>query len=684
MPAASPPPSPALAHAVRAGAWAEVRTIAASLPHPLSPEVALALARAARGTGDEQRALEILRGAIPRSGEMEAALRVEAGLAAAALGRDPWPLLAPLVKRSAPAAPRHAASVCLRAVWETLPLDVVRRVPRRALSNKLGRDLAAVLAVRSGDRAAALRILSQRLGDPAALRAAQWLAGRSDLSPKEGVTVGEALLTGGAWREADALLAAVPMPAEREVRWRWAFFRGRAAYRLGDLARAAAAFDDALERAPSDAERFTAAVQRARTSELRGDFPSAAATWDAARTAAPREVEGWDGSARTLAVIGRVDDAVALIARCPPDVRTTAGPRLAAALLARDDVVRARRVLASLPDRAPVVRVLEIAVALRLGRADDARALAASVAADARAGGWRDAVLELLPPAAPAAAAPPTREIGRLANVAAYSGVGAARDALAAALASDAEWARLLAAAPVELDTWSGPGQRLAACGMERTAAALFPGSFPVRSPVETAASAAALAAWGNRPAALAAGERLWDALDRVPPALIPASLLQRIMPARLVEGCRTAAEDAGAPAPWLVGIIRRESRFDDGEVSQAGAIGIAQFVPEAAHRLGVSTDDLREEDTALRLAACEVARLSGRLGPSLVLVAAAYNAGENVVASWLTQFGGTSDEVLFAAAVPYHETAEYVLAVREGAGLARAVSAPRDGNGRR
>ena len=39
---------------------------------------------------------------------------------------------------------------------------------------------------------------------------------------------------------------------------------------------------------------------------------------------------------------------------------------------------------------------------------------------------------------------------------------------------------------------------------------------------------------------------------------------------------------------------------------------------------------------------------------------------------SWLAALGGTPDDVVFAAAVPYGETSDYVLAVCEGAALAR------------
>ena len=651
--------------------------MAAAFPRPLPPEVALAAARAARGIGEPKQALEILRAAIPRAGELSAALRLEAAGVAAALGQDPWPFVSPLMARSAPPAPRRAASACLRAAWETLPLPTVRRVPRAMLQRPLRRDLAALIAVRAGDRAGALRILTESVGDQAALRAAQWLVGRDGLRSKDSLAVAEALLAGGAWREADGLLAAMACPTEPRLSWRWAFLRGRAAYRLGDLARAAAAYDKALEAARSDEERFETAVQRARTAELAGDFEGALALWDTARTAGPREVEGWDGGARSRVALGRGDEALALVARCPPTVLPTAGPRLAANLLAHGDVGGARRALAYLPDRLPVVRVLKVALSMRLGDVEDARSRAAAIVADPRAGEWRAAVLELLPTSPPSRdAATPTRDLGQLARLAVAQGAGSARAALAAALATDIEWAPLLAGEPLEPADWTGPAQRLAALGMGHDAATLFPSTFPVRSLGEIASSAARLAAWGNRPAALAAGEHLWERLGWVPVTLLPDPLLRRILPIPLTEGCRTAARDAESPAAWLVGIIRQESRFDTAAYSQAGAIGMAQFVPEAARRLGASPADLKDDDLALHLAACEVNRLAARFGPRLSVVAAAYNAGEGVVASWLTQFGGEPNEVLFAAAIPYRETAEYVLAVREGAELAGYLSA--------
>ena len=546
-------------------------------------------------------------------------------------------------------------------------------MPRTEVPRALRRDLAALLAVRAGDEAAALQIVNERIGDQAALRAAQWLAGTRMLPPAGALAVAEALLAGGAWRDADALLVAQERPSEPGLRWRWAFLGGRAAYRLGELGRAARAFDRALEAAPSDTERFAAAVQRARTTEIAGDPAAAIPFWDTARAAGPQEVEGWDGGARARVAAGHGDEAVELLQRCPALVKRVAGPRLAATLLARGDLFRARAVLTRLPNQLPVVQVLWVGLLAATGDGGRARMRAAEILADPRAGVWREMVLELLPGPSPPPHDPPvpTRDMAQLGHIAATYGVTSVRTALAAALAADPEWARLLAGAPFEPAEWTGPAQRLVAIGMDHEAAMLFPDAFPRRTPEEIAWSAARLAGWGNRPAALTAGEYLWARTGSIPAVLLPEQLLRRVLPAPLVAGCERAAHEADIPASWLVGIIRQESRFDTDAYSPAGAVGVAQLVPEAAMRLGASPADLRDPDLALRLAAHEVMRLAALFGRRLPIVAAAYNAGEGVVTSWLSELGGTPAEPIFAAAIPYRETAGYVLGVFEGSELA-------------
>ena len=665
-------PVAALATAMHAGRWADVRAISATFPRPLPPAVALAAARAWRDSGEPARALDALRAAIPNAGALGAALRLEAAEAALTLGQDPSPLLAPLLSRAAPASHRRAATRFLRRAWSELPLEQVRRASRDRLPRPLRRELTAVLAVRSGDAAAALRALEAGGGERSTLGAARFLAQQPSLPPPGAIAVAQALLNGGEWRRSEEVLDATGPPGDPALQQRWAFLRGRAAYRLGELAPAADAFDRALATATCPADRFAAAVQRARVAELQGDLGAASGFWDAARTAAPREVEGWDGGARDRAALGHPDDAWALLRRAPHTVVRVAGPRLAALLLGRDEVPRAREVLAALPARLGAARLLRVVALLRSNEPGPAREEATALLADPHGGAWRELVLDLLPPAASRPAPQASRDPGELARLAATQGADAAREALRQALVGDPAWAPLFGGELPEPASWRGPARDLAEVGLEHEAAALYPQAFPASSPTDLAWSASQLAAWGNQPEALDAGERLWAALDHVPAALLPDPLLPRILPSGLTSACVAAAAAAGVRPSWLVALVRQESRFDRSATSSAGALGIAQFIPEVARQLGADPATLVDADVSLALAAHEASRLEGRYGARLAFAAAAYNAGDAVVASWLGMLGGEPDKALFAAAIPYRETSTYVLAVLEGAALAR------------
>jgi len=254
-------------------------------------------------------------------------------------------------------------------------------------------------------------------------------------------------------------------------------------------------------------------------------------------------------------------------------------------------------------------------------------------------------------------------------------GVAAAREALARALAADPAWARLLSGAEPIAPALDGPVAALAAVGLEWDAARLYPHAFPADAPEELAWSAHTLARWGNGPASLSAGERLWARLGGVPASFVPDGLLPHVVAWELVDDCVVAASHEKVSAPWLAAIVRRESRFDERARSGAGAMGVAQIMPELARRLGAEEDELWQGDRAVLLAAREVGRLSARFAGRLAPAAAAYNAGDAVVASWLAAGGGGLSDPLLAAMIPYRETAGYVLGVREGVELARHLA---------
>jgi len=103
-----------------------------------------------------------------------------------------------------------------------------------------------------------------------------------------------------------------------------------------------------------------------------------------------------------------------------------------------------------------------------------------------------------------------------------------------------------------------------------------------------------------------------------------------------------SSAEDNALPVAFFVRLIWQESGFDSRSVSSAGALGVAQFMPEVAQELGVRDPfDPRE---ALPASAQLLRGLHAKFG-NLGLAAAAYNAGPGRVLNWLKKRSGLPKE---------------------------------------
>ena len=103
-------------------------------------------------------------------------------------------------------------------------------------------------------------------------------------------------------------------------------------------------------------------------------------------------------------------------------------------------------------------------------------------------------------------------------------------------------------------------------------------------------------------------------------------------------EICTTLVKVAQAnalPLGFFTNLIWRESNFDHDAISRVGAMGIAQFMPDVADRMGLG--DAFDARDALPASGKLLRALRARFG-NLGLVAAAYNAGPKRVADWLEQ----------------------------------------------
>jgi hypothetical protein len=90
-------------------------------------------------------------------------------------------------------------------------------------------------------------------------------------------------------------------------------------------------------------------------------------------------------------------------------------------------------------------------------------------------------------------------------------------------------------------------------------------------------------------------------------------------------------------PEDFFARLIWKESRFDPGAISPAGAEGIAQFMPGTAAMRGLT--DSFDPDLAIPASAKYLGELKARFG-NLGLAAAAYNSGETRVTRWLSSGG--------------------------------------------
>ncbi|WP_212523761.1 lytic transglycosylase domain-containing protein [Actibacterium sp. MT2.3-13A] len=144
------------------------------------------------------------------------------------------------------------------------------------------------------------------------------------------------------------------------------------------------------------------------------------------------------------------------------------------------------------------------------------------------------------------------------------------------------------------------------------------------------------------------------------------------------------AGRDHPVPAELVLSIARRESEFDPGVTSGAGARGLMQLMPGTARLMAGALEIdfvperlLSDPDYNATLGAAYLARLAGEFGNNVVLVAAGYNAGPGRPRSWIEEYGDPRsagvDVVDWIETIPFRETRNYVMRVAESLAIYRA-----------
>jgi Transglycosylase SLT domain len=112
-------------------------------------------------------------------------------------------------------------------------------------------------------------------------------------------------------------------------------------------------------------------------------------------------------------------------------------------------------------------------------------------------------------------------------------------------------------------------------------------------------------------------------------------SMEDDVLPDPICEAIRDAAAEHDIPIGFLARLLWQESRFRAEEVSNAGARGIAQFMPQTAIEVGLK--DPFDPLQAIPASARFLRKLYDQFG-NLGLAAAAYNAGGGRIEKWLSR----------------------------------------------
>lgn len=123
--------------------------------------------------------------------------------------------------------------------------------------------------------------------------------------------------------------------------------------------------------------------------------------------------------------------------------------------------------------------------------------------------------------------------------------------------------------------------------------------------------------------------------------AALAESNAPALSPSELCTSLVDVAQANALPLGFFTNLIWQESRFDHEAISPAGAMGVAQFMPDVADKFDINAFDGRE---ALPASAKLLRTLKDRFG-NVGLAAAAYNAGPKRVADWLAQRSGLPKE---------------------------------------
>jgi len=144
--------------------------------------------------------------------------------------------------------------------------------------------------------------------------------------------------------------------------------------------------------------------------------------------------------------------------------------------------------------------------------------------------------------------------------------------------------------------------------------------------------------------------------------SITPKDILIMAYPTPYFQDFLNASAKSGIEIELLYAIVREESRFNKNAISPAGAMGIAQIMPEEFKRWSKKLNvPYKPFDVRINLlvGAMHFKEFLEKLNYDISLTICAYNAGINAVNNWL-KILDYSDSDLFFEIIPYRETRNY------------------------
>jgi soluble lytic murein transglycosylase len=150
----------------------------------------------------------------------------------------------------------------------------------------------------------------------------------------------------------------------------------------------------------------------------------------------------------------------------------------------------------------------------------------------------------------------------------------------------------------------------------------------------------------------------------------IPPRFWQILFPLPYFDAIREEAGKRGVDPYLVAAIIRQESGFEPTTVSNAGAVGLMQIMPQEANAIGaaagienVTRESLFDPRLNVAIGAAEYSQKLARMNGNQTLAIAAYNGGEEAVNRWLSRTP-IDDIDIYIESIPFAETKLYVKTV--------------------